>query len=98
MRLDGRLDQNGRPLPQEMYEALHAGDKTSGGYNANLLIVVHISSGNRPVTAVSIPRDDYVELSGCPGSVCKGKVKQVYGLVCQQALDSQASGFRACDP
>ena len=90
--LDSRLDQNGRPLPQEMYEALHAGDETSGGYNANVLILVHIPGGDGSVTAVSIPRDDYVELSGCPGSVCKGKIKQAYGLAYQQALNSQASG------
>ncbi|HEY2501863.1 MAG TPA: hypothetical protein VGI68_10705, partial [Mycobacterium sp.] len=36
MGLDSRLDQNGQPLPPEMYEALHAGDETSGGYNANV--------------------------------------------------------------
>src|SRR6516165_9090423 len=92
MGLDSRLDQNGRPLPQEMYEALHAGDETAGGYNANVLIIVHISGGDGPVTAVSIPRDDYVELSGCPGSVCQGKVKQAYGLAYQLSLDSQAAG------
>jgi LCP family protein required for cell wall assembly len=92
MGLDSRLDQNGRPLPQEIYEALHAGDETSGGYNANVLIVVHISGGDGPVTAVSIPRDDYVDLAGCPGSVCQGKVKQAYGLAYQQSLDSQAAG------
>jgi LCP family protein required for cell wall assembly len=92
MGLDSRLDQNGRPLPQEMYDALHAGDETSGGYNANVLIIMHIPGGDGPVTAVSIPRDDYVELSGCPGSLCKGKVKQAYGLAYQQALNSQANG------
>jgi LCP family protein required for cell wall assembly len=91
MGLDSRLDQNGRPLPQEMYEALHAGDETSGGYNANVLIVVHVSGGEGPVTAVSIPRDDYVGLPGCPGSVCTGKVKQAYGLAYQQSLNSQAA-------
>jgi LCP family protein required for cell wall assembly len=92
MGLDSRLDQNGQPLPREMYEALHAGDETSGGYNANVLILLHISGGDGPISAVSIPRDDYVELPGCPGSVCKGKVKQAYGLAYQQALNAQASG------
>ncbi|ALR12649.1 transcriptional regulator [Mycobacteroides saopaulense] len=91
MGLDSRLDQNGQPLPQEMYDALHAGDETSGGYNANVLIVVHIPGGGGPISAVSIPRDDYVDLAGCPGSVCKGKVKQAYGFAYQQALDEQAS-------
>lgn len=92
MGLDSRLDQNGRPLPQDMYEALHAGDETSGGYNANVLIIVHISGGDGPVTAVSIPRDDYADLPGCPGSVCTGKIKQAYGLAYQQSLNSQANG------
>src|SRR4051794_1363992 len=40
--LDSRLDQHGQPLPQELYDALHAGDETAGGYNANVLIVLHI--------------------------------------------------------
>ncbi|WP_238964053.1 LCP family protein [Mycobacterium paraintracellulare] len=92
MGLDSRLDQNGRPLPQEVYDALHAGDETSGGYNANVLIVVHISDRDGPVTAVSIPRDDYAELPGCPGSVCTGKIKQAYGLAYQQSLNTQAAG------
>ncbi|CPR12996.1 cell envelope-related function transcriptional attenuator [Mycobacterium bohemicum DSM 44277] len=92
MGLDSRLDQNGHPLPQEMYEALHAGDETSGGYNANVLIVVHLSGDAGPITAVSIPRDDYVQLSGCPGSVCMGKIKQAYGLAYQQSLEDQVAG------
>ncbi|TAM68757.1 LCP family protein [Mycobacterium sp.] len=92
MGLDSRLDQNGQPLSQEIYEALHAGDETSGGYNANVLIVVHISDRDGPVTAVSIPRDDYAELPGCPGSVCAGKIKQAYGLAYQQSLNAQAAG------
>ncbi|MEB4209106.1 LCP family protein [Mycobacterium sp. 94-17] len=89
--LDSRLDQNGKPLPQDIYEALHAGDESSGGYNANVLIVVHISDGDGPVTAISIPRDDYAELPGCPGSVCAGKIKQAYGLAYEQSLNSQAA-------
>src|SRR3981189_1450845 len=79
MGLDSRLDQHGQPLPQDIYDALHAGDGTAGGYNANVLIVLHVPGGGGPVTAISIPRDDYVDLAGCPGQ-CQGKVKQAYGL------------------
>jgi LCP family protein required for cell wall assembly len=92
MGLDSRLDQHGKPLPQEMYDALHAGDETAGGYNANVLIVVHIPAGTGPITAISIPRDDYVDLAGCPTSDCQGKVKQAYGLAYQHALDSMDTG------
>jgi LCP family protein required for cell wall assembly len=35
-----------------------------------------------------VPRDDYVDLPGCPSGVCKGKIKQAYGLAYQQTMDS----------
>jgi LCP family protein required for cell wall assembly len=88
MGLDSRLDQHGQPLPQDIYDALHAGDETVGGYNANVLILLHLTGGNGPVSAVSVPRDDYVDLPGCPSGVCKGKIKQAYGLAYQQTLNS----------
>lgn len=93
MGLDSRLDQRGQPLPQDIYDALHAGDETVGGYNANVLIVLHVPGGNGPVSAVSVPRDDYVDLAGCPSDVCKGKVKQAYGLAYQQTIDSLGDGI-----
>jgi LCP family protein required for cell wall assembly len=88
MGLDSRLDQHGQPLPQDIYDALHAGDETVGGYNANVLILLHFPGGDGPVSAVSIPRDDYVDIPGCPSGVCKGKIKQAYGNAYQQAMDS----------
>ena len=91
MGLDSRLDEHGRPLPQQIYDALHAGDETAGGYNANVLIVVHIPAGDGPVTAMSIPRDDYVDLAGCPTSGCKGKVKQAYGFAYQHTMDTMGA-------
>ncbi len=91
MGLDSRLDQHGQPLPQDIYDALHAGDESVGGYNANVLIVLHIPASDGPITAISIPRDDYVELEGCPTADCKGKIKQAYGLAYQHALDMAAN-------
>src|SRR6478672_7639565 len=64
--LDSRRDQQGRTLPHDILDAMHAGDESSGSYDADVLIVVHIPAGDGPVTAVSIPRDDYVDLPGCP--------------------------------
>jgi LCP family protein required for cell wall assembly len=90
MGLDSRLDQHGQPLPQDIYDALHAGDETVGGYNANVLIVLHLPGDGGPITAISIPRDDYVELAGCHTADCKGKIKQAYGLAYQHALDTAA--------
>ncbi|GAB5896448.1 MAG: LytR family transcriptional regulator [Mycolicibacterium mageritense] len=91
MGLDSRLDQHGNPLPEEIYQALHAGDETVGGYNANVLIVVHLPGDGRPATAFSIPRDDYVDLAGCDTKPCKGKVKQAYGFAYQREMESLES-------
>ncbi|MDG3014162.1 LCP family protein [Speluncibacter jeojiensis] len=85
MGLDSRLDEKGNPLPQQMYDALHAGDESNGGYNANVLILLHVPGDGSKATAISIPRDDYVSLSGCPDGQCKGKIKQAYGLAVDQA-------------
>ncbi len=98
MGLDSRLDEHGRPLPQEMYDALHAGDETAGGYNANVLIMVHIPRGTDPITAISIPRDDYVDLSGCPTSDCRGKIKQAYGFAYQHVMDTMESSSSESEP
>nr|WP_041312597.1 LCP family protein [Mycobacterium sp. JS623] len=95
MGLDSRLDQHGQPLPQDIYDALHAGDETVGGYNSNVLILLHLPGGSGPVSAVSIPRDDYVDLPGCPSGVCKGKVKQAYGLAYQQQMNSLSDSIAA---
>lgn len=88
MGLDSRLDQHGQPLAPELYDALHAGDETVGGYNANVLILLHIPGGDGPITAISIPRDDYVDLAGCPTTNCKGKIKQAYGMAYQHAINT----------
>lgn len=92
MGLDGRRDQQGRPLPQDMYDALHAGDEDSGDNDADVLIVLHLSAGTGPVTAISIPRDDYVDLAECPTSDCRGKIKEAYSLAYRRVVDSSRVG------
>ncbi|WP_236794132.1 LCP family protein [Amycolatopsis sp. GM8] len=86
MGLDSRLDENGNPLPQDIYDALHAGDQQDGGYNANVLMLLHVPGDGSKATSISIPRDDYVDLPGCPDGICKGKIKQAYGY----AFDAKA--------
>jgi LCP family protein required for cell wall assembly len=92
MGLDSRRDQQGQPLPQDILDALHAGDESSGNYDADVLIVVHLPAGDRPVTAISIPRDDYVDLPGCPTLDCRGKVKSAYRLAYEKVMDEQGAG------
>jgi LCP family protein required for cell wall assembly len=83
MGLDTRLDENGNPLPQDIYDALHAGDQSNGGENANVLMLLHVPAHGQ-ATEISIPRDDYVNLPGCPDGTCKEKIKQGYGLAFDQ--------------
>lgn len=84
MGLDSRLDENGDPLPKAMYDALHTGDASIGGLNTNVLMLVHIPGDGSRATAISIPRDDYVDFAGCPDGECKGKIKEAYGLAYDQ--------------
>ncbi|MGZ0152859.1 LCP family protein [Kribbella sp. WER1] len=85
MGLDSRLDENGKPLPADIYRALHTGDQSTGGLNSNVLMYVHIPADGSAATAVSIPRDDYVALPGCPDKQCHAKIKEAYGLAVAQA-------------
>ncbi|PVZ07748.1 LCP family protein [Actinomycetospora cinnamomea] len=60
--LDTRTDAQGNPLPEEVLAALNAGDSSSGGGTADSLTVVHVPAGGGRATAISIPRDAYVDL------------------------------------
>jgi LCP family protein required for cell wall assembly len=84
MGLDSRLDENGNPLPAKIYDALHAGDQSNGGLNANVLMLLHVPGNGSKATEISIPRDDYAHLAGCPDGECNGKIKQAYGLAFDQ--------------
>lgn len=77
--LDSRKDFDGNDLSPDILAALHAGDGEVGGYNANSLILLHIPKDLSKITAFSIPRDDYVAVTGIPG-YSKVKIKEAYGL------------------
>src|SRR5262249_36853759 len=55
-------------------------------------------AGDAPATAISIPRDDYVDLAGCPNSDCRGKVKEAYSLAYQRVMDGRGSANLQSDP
>ncbi|MFD9895923.1 LCP family protein [Amycolatopsis sp. NPDC059027] len=73
--LDSRTDANGEPLPQNVLDALHAGSNTDGGDTTDTMIVVHIPVGGAAATAISIPRDSYVDIAGGLG---KHKINSAY--------------------
>lgn len=79
MGLDSRVDENGNPCPQAIYNAIHAEDASVGGYNTNVLMYIHIPAGGGKAVGISIPRDDYVRYAGTPGGVAYGKIKEAYG-------------------
>ncbi|MFX8875822.1 LytR family transcriptional regulator, partial [Acinetobacter baumannii] len=56
MGLDSRVDEDGNPYPQDIYNAIHAEDESVGGYNTNVLMYIHIPAGGGPAVGVSIPR------------------------------------------
>ncbi|QDQ96307.1 LCP family protein [Tomitella fengzijianii] len=85
--LDSRLDKDGKPLPQEVYDRIHAGDESVGGYNANTLMLVHVGADGR-AKIIGIPRDDYVEIPGCPNGVCQAKIKESYGHAFSEYRDA----------
>ncbi|MFH5877406.1 LCP family protein [Arthrobacter sp. NA-172] len=98
MGLDTRVDEQGHPLPPEMYDALHAGDASIGGYNSNVLMLIHIPADGSKATGISIPRDDYVDVTGVPGSgPFKAKIKEAYGYGFDAAKTSLINAGKADD-
>ena len=90
MGLDSRKDMNGNDLPYSILDKLHAGSSSDiGGYNTNTLILLHVPADGSRAVALSIPRDDYVDL---PGGLGWHKIKEAYGrakaLAEQQAQQS----------
>lgn len=77
MGLDSRRDNQGDDLPPAILSQLHAGDSSDiGGYNTNTLILLHVPADGSRAVAISIPRDDYVDL---PEGLGRHKIKEAYG-------------------
>jgi LCP family protein required for cell wall assembly len=73
--LDSRTDAHGNPLSEEELATLRAGDDEST--NTDTIILVRIPNNGKSATAISIPRDSYVQAPG----VGKMKINGVYGSV-----------------
>lgn len=57
--MDSRTDAHGNPLSAEELETLRAGDDVST--NTDTIILIRIPNNGKSATAISIPRDSYVE-------------------------------------
>jgi LCP family protein required for cell wall assembly len=73
--MDSRADAHGNPLSAEELATLHAGDNVST--NTDTIILVRIPNNGKSATAISIPRDSYVQAPG----LGKTKINGVYGQV-----------------
>ena len=80
--LDSRRANDGSDLPRKLLDLLHVGSSSSvGGYNTNTMILIHIPADGKKAIAISIPRDDYVDV---PGQSSK-KIKEAYGYAKYQS-------------
>src|ERR1700755_1204969 len=89
-----RTDAHGNPLSEEELATRRAGDDEST--NTDTIILVRIPNNGKSATAISIPRDSYVDapgigkmkINGVFGSVHLEKLKQ---LVEQQGVDPKVA-------
>ncbi|MHA6783415.1 LCP family protein [Pseudonocardia saturnea] len=62
--IDTRTDAAGNPLPPEVLAQLRAGED-EGQFNTDTIILLHVPAGAEgSASAVSIPRDSFVEVAG----------------------------------
>src|SRR3954453_20491519 len=88
--MDARTDAHGNPLSEEELATLRAGDDVST--NTDTIILVRIPNNGKSATAISIPRDSYVDapgtgrvkINGATGGVDLEKMKE---LVEKQGMD-----------
>ena len=73
--MDSRTDAHGNPLSAEELATLRAGDDVST--NTDTIILIRIPNNGKSATAISIPRDSYVEAPGWG----KMKINGVFGDV-----------------
>src|SRR3954468_18304020 len=71
--MDARTDAHGNPLSEEELATLRAGDDVST--NTDTIILVRIPNNGKSATAISIPRDSYVDAPG----LGKMKINGVFG-------------------
>ncbi|MET0701841.1 MAG: LCP family protein [Mycobacterium sp.] len=95
--MDSRTDAHGNPLSADELATLHAGDDVST--NTDTIILVRIPNNGQSATAISIPRDSYVE---APGDLGKTKINGVFGQVklekMKQLVENQGEDPAVAEP
>lgn len=95
---DSRTDAHGNPLSGDELAALRAGNDVST--NTDTIILIRIPNNGQSATAISIPRDSYVQAPG----MGRMKINGVYGSVhlgssrnSSRAGHGPGRGRTACD-
>ncbi len=70
---DSRTDAHGNPLSQAELDSLRAGEEVAS--NTDTIILVRVPNDGSSATAISIPRDAYVDVPG----LGKSKINAAYG-------------------
>lgn len=70
---DSRTDAHGNPLSETELASLRAGDEIAS--NTDTIILIRIPNDGSSATAISIPRDSYVDVPG----LGKSKINAAYG-------------------
>ncbi|MEV5650411.1 LCP family protein [Nocardia sp. NPDC052254] len=82
--IDSRTDAHGNPLSDQERAMLHAGDEV--GTNTDTIVLIRVPNDGRSATAISIPRDSYVDIPG----IGKGKINSAYGTTKEAAREKLA--------
>jgi LCP family protein required for cell wall assembly len=88
--IDSRTDVHGNPLPPDVLASLHAGPDDHF-LNTDTLIVVHVPGDGGKASAVSIPRDSYVDIVG-DTDYGKHKINSAYSIGMNDHGGSQTEG------
>jgi len=71
--IDSRTDAHGNPLSADERAMLHAGDEV--GTNTDTIVLMRVPNDGRSASAISIPRDSYVDIPG----IGMGKINSAFG-------------------
>lgn len=80
--VDSRTDAKGRPLSRRVLAQLRSGAE-DGVLNSDTIILLHVPAGGARATAISIPRDSYVDIPGR----AKNKINSAYPFATIEAAN-----------
>lgn len=83
--IDSRTDAQGNPLTDQQRAELHAGDAEST--STDTIILIRIPNDGSSATALSIPRDTYVDIPGYG----KGKINAAYATAHEKKLEERVA-------